>query len=134
MHVGNARYVKREDLPEVMPVFPLTGALLLPGGQLPLNIFEPRYLAMFDAAIADTRIVGMIQPSFDGGEREDGEPEIVNVGCLGRITSMAETGDGRYMITLQGVCRFRVTEELAVKTPYRQCRIAPFGADSVPLV
>lgn len=129
MQAGNFNYRRLADVPQVVPIFPLSGALLLPGGRMPLNIFEPRYLQMVDAAMADTRIVGMIQPGFDGGEREDGEPEIVNVGCLGRITSLAETGDGRYMIALQGVCRFRVTEELLAKTPYRQCRIAPFVAD-----
>ena len=78
---------------------------------------------------AATRLIGMIQPGFDGALREDGEPEIVNVGCMGRITSLTETGDGRYMISLQGVCRFRVAEELSVKTPFRQCRVSPFVAD-----
>ncbi len=93
MHVGNARYVKREDLPETIPVFPLTGALLLPGGQLPLNVFEPRYLAMFDAALAGNRLIGMIQPVLgEGGEGI--RPALSSVGCIGRITSFAETGDG----------------------------------------
>lgn len=129
MQAGNFNYRRLADLPSVVPIFPLAGALLLPGGRMPLNIFEPRYLQMIDAAMAERRIIGMIQPSFDGAQREDGEPEIVNVGCMGRITSLTETGDGRYMIALQGVCRFRVTDELAVKTAYRQCRVAPFGAD-----
>ncbi len=129
MQAGNVNYRRQADLPEAISVFPLTGALLLPGGRLPLNIFEPRYLQMIDEAMTDTRLVGMIQPRFDGATREDGEPEIVNVGCLGRLTSLSETGDGRYLIALQGVCRFRIVEELAVKTPYRQCRIAPFLAD-----
>ncbi len=129
MQAGNVNYRRQADLPETVPVFPLSGALLLPGGRLPLNIFEPRYLQMIDEAVSGTRLLGMIQPGFDGATREDGEPEIVNVGCLGRITSLTETGDGRYMIALQGVCRFRVMEELAVKTPFRQCRIAPFLAD-----
>ena len=96
---------------------------------MPLNIFEPRYLQMIDEAMAGSRLVGMIQPSLDGAMRDDGEPEICEVGCLGRITSLSETGDGRYLISLQGVCRFRVAEELAVKTPFRQCRITPFVAD-----
>jgi Lon protease-like protein len=129
VQAGNVNYRRQADLPESVSVFPLSGALLLPGGRLPLNIFEPRYLQMIDEAMAGTRLLGMIQPSFDGATREDGEPEIVNVGCLGRLTSLSETGDGRYLIALQGVCRFRVVEELAVKTPFRQCRIAPFLAD-----
>jgi Lon protease-like protein len=129
LQAGNFNYRRLADLPAVIPIFPLSAALLLPGGRMPLNVFEPRYLQMVDAAMADGRMIGMIQPRFDGARREDGEPEIVNVGCMGRITSLTETGDGRYMIALQGVCRFRVAEELAVKTPYRQCRVAPFGTD-----
>jgi Lon protease-like protein len=96
---------------------------------MPLNIFEPRYLALVDGAMAGDRLIGMIQPALDGARRADGEPELCNVGCLGRIVSLGETGDGRYLIALQGVCRFRVVHETAVKTPYRQCRIAPFLAD-----
>lgn len=129
MQAGNFNYRRVADLPSIIAVFPLPAALLLPGGRMPLNIFEPRYLHMIDAAMAGDRLIGMIQPGFDGAQRDDGEPEIVNVGCMGRITSLTETGDGRYMIALQGVCRFRVTEELSVKTPFRQCRVAPFGAD-----
>ena len=129
MRAGNRNYKDLTDIPEEVPIFPLSGALLLPGGRLPLNIFEPRYLQMVDAVMAHARIVGMIQPGFDGALREDGEPEIVSVGCMGRITSLSETGDGRYMIALQGICRFRVAEELDVRTPFRQCRVIPFGAD-----
>jgi Lon protease-like protein len=129
MQAGNAHYRLESDLPSSVPMFPLEAALLLPGGRMPLNIFEPRYLTMVDAAMAGERLIGMIQPALDGGGRPDGEPELCNVGCLGRITSFAETGDGRYLIALQGVCRFRVVHESAVKTPYRQCRIAPFLAD-----
>ncbi|MBL8577778.1 MAG: LON peptidase substrate-binding domain-containing protein [Mesorhizobium sp.] len=129
MQAGNVNYRRQADLPEAISVFPLSGALLLPGGRLPLNIFEPRYLQMIDEAMSGARLLGMIQPGFDGATREDGEPEIVNVGCLGRITSLTETGDGRYMIALQGVCRFRVVEELTVRTPFRQCRIASLLAD-----
>jgi Lon protease-like protein len=110
-------------------VFPLSAALLLPGGRLPLNIFEPRYLEMIDHALTGNRLVGMIQPRLDGALKADGEPELCDVGCLGRITSFAETGDGRYLISLQGVCRFRVASEVTVKTPFRQCRITPFLAD-----
>lgn len=110
-------------------MFPLAGALLLPGGRMPLNIFEPRYLQMLDHVMAGPRLIGIIQPSLEGAVRADGEPELCSVGCLGRVTSLAETGDGRYLISLQGVCRFRVTQEMTVKTPFRQCRITPFLAD-----
>lgn len=129
MLAGNVHYRTKKDVPETIPVFPLAGALLLPGGRMPLNIFEPRYLQMIDGAMAGRRLIGMVQPGLDGAERNDGEPELCNVGCMGRITSLAESGDGRYLISLQGVCRFRVAEELAVKTPFRQCRVTPFVAD-----
>ena len=129
MRGGNALYRLARDLPPAIPVFPLAGALLLPGGRMPLNIFEPRYLQMIDQAMAGSRLIGMIQPSLDGALRDDGEPELCSVGCAGRIISLAETGDGRYLISLQGVCRFRVVQELAAKAPFRQCKIAPFLAD-----
>ncbi len=130
MIVGNARYVKREDLPERVRVFPLTGALLLPGGQLPLNIFEPRYLAMFDAALAGDRLIGIVQPSLAEAENGDGSRSALSsVGCIGRITSFAETGDGRYITSLSGVCRFRLLEEIGEGHPYRTFRIAPLLAD-----
>lgn len=129
MQAGNARYRTEADLPAATAVFPLTGALLLPSGRLPLNVFEPRYLEMVDHALAGNRLIGIIQPRLDGALKADGEPELCDVGCLGRITSFAETGDGRYLISLQGVCRFRVAAEAAVKTPFRQCRITPFLAD-----
>ncbi len=120
-------YVKAVDLPQVIPVFPLPGAILLPRGQLPLNIFEPRYLNMIDDAMAGDRIIGMIQPV--GGPRR--LPSLSAVGCAGRITTFAETSDGRYLVTLTGVARFRVSSELPVQTPYRQVRAAfqPFEAD-----
>jgi Lon protease-like protein len=89
-------YVKASDLPQVIPVFPLDGALLLPHGAMPLNIFEPRYLNMVDDAMAGDRIVGMVQTQ-PGGERD--RPALVAIGCAGRITSFAETHDGRYLIT-----------------------------------
>jgi Lon protease-like protein len=129
VQAGNAHYRSGRDLPETVAVFPLSAALLLPGGRLPLNIFEPRYLQMVDDAIAGSRLIGMIQPSLDGSLRDDGEPELCQVGCLGRLTSFAETGDGRYLIALQGICRFRVSLELDVKSPFRQCRILPFEND-----
>lgn len=129
MQAGNRNYRQEKDIPGVIPVFPLSGALLLPGGRMPLNIFEPRYLQMIDEALAGPRLIGMVQPSLDGAMRDDGEPEICTVGCIGRITSLAETGDGRYLVSLQGICRFRVSDELPVKTPFRQCRITLFLAD-----
>ena len=120
-------YVKASDLPQVIPVFPLAGAIVLPRGQLPLNIFEPRYLNMVDDAMAGDRIIGMIQPA--GGPKT--LPVLSPVGCAGRITSFAETSDGRYLITLTGVCRFRVSSELPSQAPYRQVRalFQPFEAD-----
>ena len=131
MQARNVKYRTIADLPASVAVFPLPAALLLPGGRMPLNIFEPRYLQMVDEVIGANRLIGMIQPALDGSSRGDGEPELCEVGCLGRLTSFAETSDGRYLISLSGVCRFRVGEELAVKTPYRQCRIVPFAADLI---
>lgn len=130
MHVGNARYLKLEDIPEKIPVFPLTGALLLPGGQLPLNIFEPRYLAMFDAAISGNRLIGMVQPAM--GEHEGEEvtrSALSHIGCVGRITSFGETGDGRYITSLSGICRFRLLDEIGDGHPFRTFRISPFLSD-----
>lgn len=113
-----APYRQLSDLPQLIPVFPLDGALLLPGGELPLQIFEPRYLNMVDDAMAGDRVIGMIQTR--GGERQ--RPHLADVGCVGRITSYAETSDGRYLITLTGVCRFEAGEELDLRLPYRQLR------------
>jgi uncharacterized protein len=120
-------YIKTADLPQVIPVFPLAGAIVLPRGQLPLNIFEPRYLNMIDDAMAGDRIIGMVQPS--GGP--EALPALSPVGCAGRITSFAETSDGRYLITLTGVARFRTMSELPVQTPYRQVRadFTAYGLD-----
>lgn len=129
----NVVYRGPVDLPGIIPVFPLAGALLLPRGQLPLNIFEPRYLAMIDDAMTDRhRLIGMIQPDAPNPEDAD-KPPLYQVGCAGRITQLAETGDGRYLIQLTGIARFRVTEELEVSTAYRQCRVtfAPFADDFV---
>ncbi|HEX5212972.1 MAG TPA: LON peptidase substrate-binding domain-containing protein [Pseudolabrys sp.] len=129
----NAQYRGPIDLPEVIPVFPLPGALLLPRGQMPLNIFEPRYLAMIDDALRDGhRLVGMIQPDVAHGGGTD-KPLLFGIGCVGRITQLAESGDGRYLIELTGVARFRVEDELPVKTEYRQCRVtyAPFADDFI---
>src|SRR5947209_12242680 len=121
----NVNYHGPGDVAGVIPVFPLPGALLLPRGQMPLNIFEPRYLAMFDDALTDRhRLIGMIQPDT-AHPGPDEKPNLYKIGCVGRITQLAESGDGRYLIQLTGVARFRLMEELAaVPTPYRQCRVS----------
>ena len=130
----NAPYKGPEDLPGVIAVFPLPGALLLPRGQMPLNIFEPRYLAMIDDALrSGSRLIGMIQPDPAHPGPDKKKPQLFHVGCVGRITQLAESGDGRYLIELTGIARFRLEEELAIGTPYRQCRVNyhPFIADFV---
>ncbi len=126
----NATYRGPQDCPAVVPVFPIPGALLLPRGQMPLNIFEPRYLAMVDDALGSNRVIGMIQPDAEAGGTAL-TPRLYRVGCLGRITQFAETGDGRYLITLVGIARFRIEEELSSTTLYRQCQVTyePFAAD-----
>jgi Lon protease-like protein len=130
---SNHIYRAPDELPEVLAVFPLSQALLLPRGQLPLNIFEPRYLAMIDDALRGARLVGMIQPDPEANWHSL-EPTLFSVGCAGRITQLAETGDGRYLVTLTGIARFKLVEELEVATPYRQCRVdyAPFLVDFSP--
>lgn len=128
----NAVYREPGDCPALIPVFPLPGALLLPRGQMPLNIFEPRYIAMVDDALKGERMIGMIQPDMEG-VGSPLVPRLYRVGCAGRITQFAETGDGRYLITLVGVSRFLVEEELSTVTPYRQCRVAyePYARDFI---
>ncbi len=136
MRAGNATYTKLEDLPETVPLFPLSGALLLPAGNMPLNVFEPRYLAMVEDALENDRMIGMIQPRFDGltakpdeTDEPDEHPPLCDVGCMGRITAFQETGDGQLMINLAGVSRFRVMEEGAGVNGYRVARVAGFGDD-----
>ena len=106
------------QLPEAIPIFPLAGVLLLPGGRLPLNIFEPRYLAMTRDALASDWMIGMVQPlsAEDASER----PEVYRIGCAGRITRLSETDDGRYLISLTGLCRFSIADELALHKGYRR--------------
>ncbi|QPF91950.1 LON peptidase substrate-binding domain-containing protein [Bradyrhizobium commune] len=128
----NIEYRGPADLPEIIPVFPLPGALLLPRGQMPLNIFEPRYLAMVDDSLRDGhRLIGMIQPDIAHSPKNSDRPALFRVGCVGRITQLAESGDGRYILELTGVARFRVLEELEVLTAYRQCKVDffPFTDD-----
>jgi uncharacterized protein len=129
----NAIYKGSADLPQIIPVFPLAGALLLPRGQMPLNIFEPRYLAMIDDSLRDGhRLIGMIQPDPAHPGPED-KPTLFTIGCVGRITQLAESGDGRYLIQLTGVARFKVEQEMKVVTAYRQCRVTfvPFADDFI---
>lgn len=127
----NCPYTDIRELPEILPVFPLTGAVLLPRGELPLNIFEPRYVAMIDAALSNERLVGMIQPQSGDGASP---PPLFQIGCAGRITRFAETGDGRYLITLTGVTRFRIVQEVTEHTSYRLFRVSyeGFQADLLP--
>ncbi len=113
-------YTKVSDLPQVAPLFPLSGVLLLPRGQLPLNVFEPRYLNMVDDVMGSERCIAVIQ-TRPGGDRT--RPPLAAVGCLGRVTSFAETSDGRYLLTLTGLSRFRLGPELSAPTPYRQARL-----------
>ena len=129
----NATYHGPGDLAAVIPVFPLPGALLLPRGQMPLNIFEPRYVAMIDDALrSGHRLIGMIQPDTAHPGPED-KPNLFKIGCVGRITQIAESGDGRYLLQLTGIARFRIAEELPVTTPYRQCQVSyAFPDDFTP--
>ncbi|MEM6480019.1 MAG: LON peptidase substrate-binding domain-containing protein [Pseudomonadota bacterium] len=118
------------DLPDTIPIFPLPGALLLPRARLPLHLFEPRYLAMLEDCIKTRhRLIGMVQPyEGPGGER------LHSIGCAGRVTAFSETDDGRYMITLAGISRFRVSEEVSGFTPYRRCEVdwSGFERDTGP--
>jgi Lon protease-like protein len=117
------------DLPGELPIFPLAGAVVMPGVQLPLNIFEPRYLNMVEDALAADHLIGMIQPAGEGAE--DGAPDVHRVGCAGRITSYSETSDGRIILVLTGVCRFEVLAELPMRRGYRRVRPGwePFEID-----
>jgi len=123
----------RAALPEVLPIFPLTGTLLLPRGRLPLNIFESRYLAMVRDALGGERLIGMIQPSDPQGGHGIGgmNPPVYPIGCAGRITQFSETDDGRFLITLTGVSRFRIVEELPLLSGYRRAipDWTPFAPD-----
>jgi Lon protease-like protein len=113
----------RAALPDTLPIFPLTGVLLLPRGRLPLNIFEPRYLAMTRDALGGERLIGMVQPSEPQQDNRGGggmNPPVYPIGCAGRITSFSETDDGRYLLTLTGVSRFRIRDELPLLSGYRR--------------
>lgn len=128
---SGTRRIGSDSLPETLPIFPLTGALLLPHARLPLNIFEPRYLSMVTAALGQGRFMGMIQPKKAPSDPVPDDVAVYDTGCAGRITSFAETDDGRFLITLLGVCRFRIARELDRVAGYRQIvpNFAPFASD-----
>ncbi len=130
MKAGNESYLCAEDVPEIIRIFPLSAALLLPGAHMPLNVFEPRYLSLVDDALKTDRLVGMIQPSFEEGESED-TSNLCTVGCVGRITAFQEVGDGRYLLNLSGICRFRVLTEAKSENGYRRCHVKLFASDLV---
>jgi hypothetical protein len=110
------------NLPEILPIFPLPGALLLPRGHLPLHIFEPRYRKMTEAALSGERMIGMVQPRDPDAETIGDDGLIYGTGCAGRIVSFTEIDDGRYMLTLRGVCRFRIAKELPLQDGFRRVR------------
>ena len=116
-----------------LSIFPLAGAVLYPGLSLPLHIFEPRYRAMVSDALARDRLIGMVQPRSQAGEEDHDDAPLFSVGCFGRIAEVEAQNDGRYNIVLQGEARFRITEELAVTTPFRQVQAEPLAepADEV---
>ena len=127
-----------ERLPDTLPIFPLSGVLLLPGGKLPLNIFEPRYLSMIFDSLAGHRMIGMVQPTQPGGyagdgmPADDGTPKVHQVGCAGRVVSFNETEDGRLLLALSGVCRFQISRELDLAHGgYRRVSalFSPYSAD-----
>ncbi len=129
--------VSFDELPAVLPVFPLPGALLLPRGKLPLNIFEPRYLAMIRDAMANSQMIGMIQPRGIAEETADPIPDdaaLYGTGCVGRITAFEESEDGRYVITLTGLCRFDVAKEIDGREGYRRVMAdyAAYEGDLLP--
>ncbi|NVK34557.1 MAG: LON peptidase substrate-binding domain-containing protein [Rhodobacteraceae bacterium] len=138
MQAGNALYETIADLPLSLPVFPLAEALLLPRTQLPLNVFEPRYVDMIDAALSSNRLIAMVQPALGYSESiyeeafgKPAVPPLETVGCVGRLTSFQEMGDGRYLITLQGICRFQIVQELAATQSFRrvECDYSRFVGD-----
>jgi len=126
----NRPYLSTDELPQTLRLFPLAGALLLPRGELPLNIFEPRYVAMIDSALASDRLVGMVQPAMRPCA-ESGRQPLCEIGCAGRVTRLAETGDGRYLVTLCGVGRFRILAEIENEEPFRSGTVdfTPFARD-----
>ena len=109
----------KENLPKIIPVFPLSNFIIFPKTNVPLNIFEPRYIEMIDDAMKEDRIIGMVQPK----NSTQSIPELYNVGCAGKITSFNETEDGRYLIVLAGISRFKIVEELKIQKLYRKYKV-----------
>ena len=122
---------RRVELPEALPIFPLSGVVLLPRGRLPLNVFEPRYLNMTDDALAGSRTIGIVQPLETSGDPVGDTVDVYDTGCAGRVTSFSETPDGRYLITLTGLSRFRIASELDLVRGYRRvaAEYGPFASD-----
>ena len=112
--------MKKEDLPNILPVFPLSNFIIFPRTTVPLNIFEPRYIEMIDQSMKTNRLIGMIQPRKSG---EIKKPDLYKVGCAGKITSFNETEDGRYLIILNGICRFKIMDEINNDNMYRECKV-----------
>lgn len=125
MLIGNMTYDGPEDIPTVIPLCPLTAVLLLPRGQLPLNIFEPRYVDLIDASLKGGRMIGIVQPNPEQKETDSKDnPSLCSVGCVGRITTFQESGDGRYLVTLTGITRFRILDEVLSDNKFRMARIS----------
>ena len=112
--------MKKEDLPNILPVFPLSNFIIFPRTTVPLNIFEPRYIEMIDNSMKTNRLIGMIQPRKSGQLKK---PDLYKIGCAGKITSFNETDDGRYLIILNGICRFKIMDELNNDNLYRECEV-----------
>jgi Lon protease-like protein len=112
--------MKKEDLPNILPVFPLSNFIIFPRTTVPLNIFEPRYIEMIDNSMKTNRLIGMIQPKKSGQLKK---PDLYKIGCAGKITSFNETDDGRYLIILNGICRFKIMDELNNDNLYRECEV-----------
>lgn len=131
MQAGNVVYETIADLSPTLPVFPLEGALLLPRTQMSLNIFESRYIEMMDTALSGNRLIGMIQPLEEDKEGSQDSSAVQTVGCVGRLTGFQETGDGRYIVMLQGICRFSVVREMEVISSFRrfECDFSDFVQD-----
>ena len=110
--------MKKEDLPNKLPVFPLSNFIIFPGTSVPLNIFEPRYIQMIDHCMSGNRLIGIVQPKKTGDLKK---PDLYNIGCVGKVTSFNETEDGRYLIVLNGICRFKITSEIINKKIFREC-------------
>ena len=112
--------MKKEDLPKILPVFPLSNFIILPRTTVPLNIFEPRYIQMIDQSMKSNRLIGIIQPKKTGALKK---PDLYDIGCVGKITSFNETDDGRYLIVLNGVCRFKINSEITSSKLFRECNV-----------